>query len=361
MLRERIRVLYYTHPTAFQIFGGAEIQMQKTKEYLEKMNDNVFVKFFDVFKDKLDEYDILHIFQMRSECLSLCKLAKIKGLKIVLSPIYYWPEREGLRYTSMIEGMLSKVRNFYLNFRNYNYPTFKTLYPYKDFLEAADVVVPSSRNEARVLSKEFRINPSKFFPVPVGVEKTFSDARADLFVQKYGLKDFVLFVGRIDQAKNVLTLLKACSNIETPLVIIGRFNPLEHEYFVKCKKLIEHNPNIHYLGFMTPYSKELLSAYAAAKVFVLPSWHEVTSLTALEAGLAGCNIVITNRSYISEYLKDFALYVDPASVEDIKEKILEAYEKPKTDELKQHILNNYTWEQTAKRTMKAYDVALNRH
>jgi glycosyltransferase involved in cell wall biosynthesis len=84
-------------------------------------------------------------------------------------------------------------------------------------------------------------------------------------------------------------------------------------------------------------------------------------LTALEAGLAGCNIVITNRSYISEYLKDFALYVDPASVEDIKEKILEAYEKPKTDELKQHILNNYTWEQTAKRTMKAYDVALNRH
>jgi glycosyltransferase involved in cell wall biosynthesis len=357
MLRERIRVLYYTDPTAFQIFGGAEIQMLKTKEYLEKMNDNVFVKFFDVFNDKLDEYDILHIFQMRSDCLSLCKLAKIKGLKIVLSSIY-WPETETWRYTSMIERMLSKVRIFYSNFKDYNYPTFKTLYPYKDFLEAADVVVPTSRIEAGVLSKEFRINPSRFFPVPVGVEKTFSNARADFFVQKYGLKDFVLFLGRIEQTKNVLTLLKAYRDIEVPLVIIGHFNLWEHEYFVKCKELIERNRNIHFLGFMTPHSKELLSAYAAAKVFVLPSWHEVTSLTALEAGLAGCNIVLTNRSYMSDYFKDLALYVNPASAEDIEEKILEAYQKPKTDELKQHILNNYTWEQTAKRTMEAYDVVL---
>jgi glycosyltransferase involved in cell wall biosynthesis len=110
---------------------------------------------------------------------------------------------------------------------------------------------------------------------------------------------------------------------------------------------------------MTPYSNELLSAYAAAKVFILPSWHEVTSLTALEAGLASCNVVVTDRSYISEYLKNYALYVNPASVEDIKEKILEAYEKPKTDELKQHILNNYTWERAAKKTIEAYEVARN--
>jgi len=356
---ETAKVLYYSDPLAFQLFGGAEIQMLKTKEYLEKLGNHVSVKLFDVFNDRLDEYDILHIFQMRYDSLSLCKLAKIKGLKVVLSSIY-WPETEAWGYNSLIERILSKVRIFYSNYRTYDYPTFKTLYPYKDFLDAADVVIPTSTVEAKFLSKEFRINYSKFFPVPVGVEKVFSEAKPDFFVQKFGLKDFVLFVGRIEQVKNVLTLLKAYEDMEIPLVIIGNFNPWDHEYFVKCKKLIERNRNIHYLGFVAPLSQELLSAFAAAKVFVLPSWHEVTSLTALEAGLAGCNIAITDRSYLSEYLKDFAVYLNPASVEDVKKKILEAYEKPKTEELKQHILKNYTWEHVAKGTLEAYKLALNR-
>jgi hypothetical protein len=91
MSKNRIKVLFYTEPTAFQIFGGAEIQMLKTKEYLERTSSHVKVKFFDMFNDKLDDYDILHCFHLRSECLSLCKLAKEMGLKVVLSTIY-WPE-----------------------------------------------------------------------------------------------------------------------------------------------------------------------------------------------------------------------------------------------------------------------------
>jgi glycosyltransferase involved in cell wall biosynthesis len=360
MVREKIKVLYYTSPYAFQLFGGAEVQMLKTKEYLEKMNDNVSVKFFDAYKDKLDEYDILHVFMMRLDTLPLCKLAKTRGLKIVLSSIY-WPVTETFRYSSIIEKILSRIRIFYSNYKNYNYSTSKILYPIKDFLEMANVVVPTSKIEARVLATDFRINPRKFFPVPVGVEKTFLNTKPNLFVQKYGLKDFVLFVGRIEPTKNVLTLLKAYDGaraLETPLVIIGNSNPWQDEYYVKCKELIERNRNIHYLGFMSPLSEELLSAYAAAKVFVLPSLHEVTSLTALEAGLAGCNVVVTNKSYLSEYLRDFAWYVNPASAEDIKEKILEACQKPKTNGLKEYILNNYTWERAAKETMEAYEVAL---
>lgn len=357
---DRMRILYFADPVAFQLFGGAEVQMLKTKEYLEKMYDNVQVKFFEFFRDKLDDYDILHVFQIRYECLSLCKLAKEKGLKVVVSPIYY-PETETWKYSSILEKTLSKIRIFYTNYKNYNYPAFKSLYPYKDFLDLANLIIPTSRSEARFLSKEFKINVDKFFPVPVGVEKVFLNAKPNLFVNKYGLKDFVLFVGRIEQVKNVMSLLKAYTDMEIPLVIIGGFNPWEKKYFTECKKLIEKNPNVHYLGFLKPYSDELLSAYAAAKVFVLPSWHEVTSLTALEAGLAGCNIVVTNRSYMSEYFKNLAFYVNPESVENIKRKILEAYEQPRTDKLKQHILNNYTWEKVAEKTMKAYTLVLKRH
>ena len=363
MVAEDIRVLYYTDPTAFQIFGGGEIHMLKTKEYLEKKNRHITVKLFDIFKDKLVEYDILHIFHMRPDCLSICKLARIKGLKIVLSPIYWSGVRDvpgAFKYGSVLEEILSRARILYVNLKNYKYPTVRALYPHKDFLDMSDIVLPNSEVEATDLSREFRIESNKFFPVHLGVEQSFADAKPDAFVKKYGLKDFVLYVGRIDEGKNILTLLEAYENIEVPLVIIGRYNYWEPQYFEKCKKVAEERGNIHFLGFLPPESEELVSAYAAAKVFVLPSWLEIPGLAALEAGLAGCNVVITNRGSTTEYFKNHALYVNPASKEDIRQKILKAFEKPKNDNLKEHILNNYTWEKTAEKTLEAYSLILSR-
>jgi glycosyltransferase involved in cell wall biosynthesis len=349
-----IKVLYFTHPAAFNIFGGAEIQMMKTKRYLEK-SGKCFIKLFDIFCDKLEDYDALHIFQMSPECLSLFRLAKLKGLKTVLTPIWWEPYSRGLQKF----GPMAFAR-FYSNLKIYKMITFRELYPFKDFLDLADVILPSSEMESMILSHRFRVNPGKFFVVYNGVDDRFAKAEPNLFVEKYGIKDFILYVGKVGKVKNLLSLLKVCREIEIPTVIIGDAQPFEKDYFMACKKIAEFSRNIHFIGSLPHDSDELASAYAAAKVFVLPSWHEVASLSALEAGLAGCNMVITQRSSAPEYFKNFALYVNPASVKDIKEKILEAYAKPRTDELKQHILNNYTWEIVAKRTMEAYKLALKR-
>jgi glycosyltransferase involved in cell wall biosynthesis len=110
---------------------------------------------------------------------------------------------------------------------------------------------------------------------------------------------------------------------------------------------------------MPPYSKELFSAYAAAKVFVLPSLFETPGITALEAGMMWCNLVITKGGSTIEYFRDYALYINPLSVDDIKEKILEAYNKPRDNKLREHILNNYTWEKAAEKTLQAYRLMLN--
>jgi glycosyltransferase involved in cell wall biosynthesis len=363
-LTESVKVLYYTDPAAFQLFGGAEIQMLKTKEYLMEMNDNVLVKLFDVFSDKLDEYDILHVFNMRVDCLPIFKLAKTKKLKVVLSPIY-WSELGSARARvlgtrkSIIET-ISEARIFFSNLLTYNYPTVKTLYPFKDFLEVADIILPNSHIEASVLSSEFKIAANKFLVVPNAVEKEVPSAKPDVFMDKYGLRDFILFVGRIEPRKNVLRLLEACKDMGAPLVIIGQSNPWEHEYYAKCKEVAKHNRNVHFLGFMPPHSKELFSAYAAAKVFVLPSLFETPGLVALEAGIMGCNLVVTEGGSTTEYFKNHALYVNPLSTEDIKEKILEAYYKPKNNKLKEHILENYTWDKAAEKTLQAYNLVLNR-
>ena len=48
----------------------------------------------------------------------------------------------------------------------------------------------------------------------------------------------------------------------------------------------------------------LASAYAAARVFALPSWFETPGLAALEAGLAGCAVAITPYGSTRDYFGD---------------------------------------------------------
>jgi len=351
---ENLKVLYSIYPAAFQIYGGAEIQLLKTKEYLE-MIGGCTIKLFDMFTDRLDQYDILHVFMMRPEILYLCQTAKRAGIKLALSPIYW---RTSEKFTN-VYGPLGLAR-FYSNMKYYKIPTFRELSPFKDLLELADIILPNSEMEAVLLSRYFRVNHKKFWVVPNGVDERFAAAEPDIFKEKYGISDFALFVGRIEPRKNILNIIDACENLEIPLVIIGHSDITQEEYYVRCKKAVENSKHAKMIGFLAHNSDELPSAYAAAKVFVLPSYFETPGLAALEAGLAGCNLVVTNQGPTKEYFGEHAWYVNPWSAKDLKAKIKEAYDRPKSGLLKKRILENYTWDKVAERTLEAYLLVTNR-
>jgi len=332
-----MKVTFFTSPAGFSRLGGAEIQMLKTKEYLN-CSEDCSVSFFDIFNDKIGQYDIFHNFTVKLDCLPLYILAKNAGVKLALSPIY-WPT------PSFTLQNLAKKLVIHL-------PVFRKWYPIRDFFDLADIVLPNSKMEQELIARRFKIHSRKSCVIPNGVDKVFYKANPRLFIEKYGLEDFVLFVGRIEPRKNVLRLLKVFKTLEMPLVLIG--DSLETEYSISCNDLIKSRKNIHYLGFIPHNSALLRSAYAAAKVFVLPSMCETPGLSALEAGLAGCNIVITNNGSPVEYFKDYAWYVNPNSIGDIKTKILEAYSAAKDQKLRERILKNYTWEHVAEETLNAY-------
>jgi glycosyltransferase involved in cell wall biosynthesis len=140
------------------------------------------------------------------------------------------------------------------------------------------------------------------------------------------------------------------------LVIIGKPNISQMKYYLKCKSIA--GPNIIFLDYIK--HEELPSAYAAAKVHILPSWYETPGLTNLEAGIAGCNIVSTDRGSTKEYFKDMVEYCDPTSAGSIKNAVIKAFNKPKDTKLKQHILSNYTWDRVAKETLKGYQRVLDK-
>lgn len=165
----------------------------------------------------------------------------------------------------------------------------------------------------------------------------------------------MLNVARVDGRKNQHRLCQACRKLDYPLVVIG---PQEHEGYVQaCRRVAGEK-----FRLIPPLPHEdpvLHSAYAACKVFCLPSFVETPGLSALEASLSCSRLVITEVGGTREYFAEHARYCAPGSLEDIQKKIKLAWETPPSDpgSLRNHVLNHFTWDHTAETSLQAYERA----
>jgi glycosyltransferase involved in cell wall biosynthesis len=331
------------------IFGGAEVQLHKYKEHLEKRGFRI--KLFDIWNDKIDEFDAIHIFNPRTfpfEARVIAEYAKGKGLKVFVSPIFWFPPPRA--YESRFKLFAYKFLAF--TWKTLFHETLKNIIdPFRfsyiaRLFSLADAIIPNTTEEKVIIQRLFNVESDKIFVIPNGVESIFEEGDPDLFKRTYGLHDdYILFIGRIDLRKNVLRLIKAFvrSGIDTNLVIVGK--PGELEYYEKCKKAA--NSKVVFLPPITHGSEIHRSAYKGARVFALPSYFETPGLAALEAGLAGANIVITRYGGTYEYFRDYAWYIEPTDEKSIEDALVAAYYAPKKSELSKHIKENFTWEQIA--------------
>jgi len=346
-----MKISFNCNNGAFQSPGGGEVLLLKTKEFLTK--DKVNVKFFDSWNDKLENYDIFHNFGLSSNCYDLINSAYSKKVPIVVTPIYSWPSlRFALKSGSNLKERFNLTSYAIIN-NNYLFNKFTVV---KKILDKANKILPDSQVEADLLIKRYKLSKNKFHPVPCGVDERFYEAKDKEFVKKYGLKDFVLYVGRIDSRKNVLVLIKIMNKLNLPLVIIGNSLPHQIGYYNMCRRIAKKN--VYFLGKINHESSLLESAYAAAKVVVLPSFLETPGLSALEGGLAGSNVVVTTRGSSISYFKGYANYINPYNEEDIKRKILIAYHTEKDKELKNYIKSNFLWKIVVKKVKDVYNETL---
>jgi glycosyltransferase involved in cell wall biosynthesis len=341
-----MRVLFYTHSNAFKSLGGGEIQLLKTKEYLQKYG--IDVKLYQSDEDFKDR-DIVHFFSLSKDLLPKIRKAKSFGCKIVISPIF-WPMIE-----YALKGELNLAQKIKIIIKYLIDAKFSFFSKSKKMLLLADIILPNSKIEAKIIKEIFDLDWDKFSVVYNAADKRFLKATPTEFLKKFGVENFLLNVGRIEPRKNQLKLLQSIKELELPTVFIG--NVADRRYFYLFKKQIDKikNTKIVFIPFISHESSLLSSAYAAAKTFVLPSWYETPGLSALEAAMAGCNIVITNRGSTREYFRNYVEYIDPSNIRDIRTKIEKSYFSPKNNKLKNFVAKHYTWENTALQTLKAYE------
>ena len=98
-----MKIAFFVYPSAFQNKGGGEILLEKRDEFLSKIPD-VKIKRFDMWKDKVEDFDILHVFGSVKDCLNLMHVARSRKVKVVLEAIFWSDFRRAI----FEHGTLSK-------------------------------------------------------------------------------------------------------------------------------------------------------------------------------------------------------------------------------------------------------------
>jgi len=315
--------------------GGDSIQIIKTVEYLKKKGVDIVISS-NPYED-LRPYDLIHLFNTIriGDTFRYYKRSKVLKKKIILTPIYW-------NYGMYLYKNLNNPRYLY----RWNMDNVLR----KEVIKNVDLILPSSKLELDMIEKDFKVKqPYKI--IYNGVDACFFEEKSTDFLKKYGIKDenFILSVGRICPHKNQLTLSKICQSINKSLVMIGSVNDMD--YFNKCKSV---NPSLIHINELN--HEVLTSAYNAAKVHCLVSWYETPGLVNLEAGIAGCNILTTSEGSTKEYFKDYVEYSLWNDYDTTLEKVKKLLNKNKDDNFKNHIMNNFLWEDIADSIIDAYGI-----
>ena len=341
----RMKILMVAPLSIGIVHGGVRMQSIKTAEHLQKLG--VTIDFYNPWDETDPEsYDLVHIFLAANETLAIANRLRERKCRVAVSPVFFTRRSASIiRQTINAESIGSKL--FKGIFSDYSIKA--------SVCKAADIVLPNTSDEADLIRDGFGISEQKIRVVPNGVDTAFNDATPNLYHSRYGITNFTLFVGDASAPrKNVLNLLREHTQADQPLVIIGALDA--SEYSGQCRQIIDNRDNVHFFGPLGHDDPMLASAYAAADVFTLPSQFETPGIAAMEAALAGCKIAITKIGGTREVFGKHAYYIDPEDSATIMQAIRSAHESASdtNNPLKQHIINEYTWERVAEKTLQAY-------
>lgn len=333
----RLRVLIQGYNTCCQnVSGGVQIRIKSFVEALKKTACEV--ELFCPFSSDLRSFDILHVFKLDIENITLIRTAKSLGKKVVLSPIL-----------NTING---KRIDFYFLLRKLPIATtYRILF---EIIELSDMFVVETEMEKRFLIRHFKAKESKILVVGNGA-RDYSTTSKKIFDIIGNDKKYVLQVGRFDENKNQLRVIQALKETNINVVFIGGPDINNTLYYDKCIAEAEGYRNIYFLGWIKNSDPLLASAYANAKVIVCASFSETFGLTIIEGAIAGALPVLSKKLAIleDEHFKDCITF-DPSNNESIRNSIITGMNITNDERFSEKIKSDFSWDNIAKMHIELY-------
>ncbi len=184
----------------------------------------------------------------------------------------------------------------------------------------SDRIIAVSKQTATDIMDFFDIPGNKIDVVYQGCNPVFNreipTVEKEILRMKYVLpKSFMLYVGTIEERKNLLTLLKAMhtGKIDHPLVVIGKAT----SYLNKVIEFIERHSLINIIFIDVIQNQDLPGIYQLADLFVYPSIFEGFGIPILEALYSRVPVVTSRGSCFAEAGGNSTIYVDPNNDEEM--------------------------------------------
>lgn len=294
------------------------------------------------------EFDIVHLHALFSPVITAAaKVVKYKNLPYILRPL-----------GTLDPADLQKKK------------LLKTIYTAileRDNIANAAAIHFTTQQEANI-SDKFGIS-TRDLVIPVGVNKLETNFK------NHPTKSPVvnlLFMSRIDPKKGLDLLLPALEKLLAEGVnfkfILAGGNPQLPEYEKKICLQIAASPlakNTTITGFVTGEAKAAL--LQDADLFVLPSYYENFGIAVAEAMAAGVAVVISDKVYIWEEVKQAkAGWVCSLNVDSLTDTLRKALENDEERQKRgvngrEYAEKNYSWEAIACQTIQAYEKILKNH
>lgn len=195
---------------------------------------------------------------------------------------------------------------------------------FRNACDAADVIIAISKETKRDIEKHYFIPESKIKVVYQSCDEIYyrelQQHVKDKVQEKYKLPpEYLLYVGTIEERKNLLTLVKALKQTkEIPLVVVGN----KKTYFNKVMEYITANQLQHRVHFLENTSHEELPAiYSHAKIFIFPSFFEGFGIPILEALTSKIPVITTAGGCFPEAGGPDSIYIDPNNDKELAERI----------------------------------------
>lgn len=212
--------------------------------------------------------------------------------------------------------------------------------------------------------ENYGIPSSNVTVIPNGVSKEdFPSVDIEAFRRTKNLPvaPIILFMGRLNLIKGPDLLLRAFASIQEripdyQLVFAGPDEGMQSA-LIETAQQEGIAERVHFLGFVSGNDKS--AAYQLARLLVVPSRQEAMSIVALEAGISGTPVMLTDQCGFDEIKSIEPGLVVPANVAGIADGLIHLLTEPGlldriAPSMQNFVLQRYTWHSIVARYLNLY-------
>lgn len=195
-------------------------------------------------------------------------------------------------------------------------------------IKRSDAIITISESSRQDILKYYNVYPEKVHCIHLWTDEkykpySFSKAEKENFLKKFGLPEkFILFVGAIEERKNIRGILKISDmllsrGLDIKFVLIGEKSFGFKELY---EEILKRKTRVIYLNYVN--EQDLPVLYSSAAIFLFPSYYEGFGLPPLEAMKCGTPVLSSNNSSLPEVVGDGGMQFNAGDYDSFAESII---------------------------------------